>query len=70
MGKKLSVIIPVYNEEATIHRILDKIAEVELINDITAQIILVNDCSKDNSVKILEEYMTKHPERDMILFSH
>lgn len=70
MGKKLSVIIPVYNEEPTIHLILDKIGEVELINGIHPEIILVNDCSSDNSVKVIEAYIASHPDRDMKLFSH
>ncbi|HXK74656.1 MAG TPA: glycosyltransferase, partial [Bacteroidales bacterium] len=46
---KLSIIIPVYNEEKTINLILDKVLAVELINKIEKEIILVNDCSTDNS---------------------
>ena len=45
----LSIVIPVYNEEKTIHLILDKIRAVVLRNQIKKQIILVNDCSRDRS---------------------
>ena len=44
---KLSIIIPAYNEAATIHFILNKVIAVKLINDIQKEIIIVNDCSKD-----------------------
>lgn len=70
MAQKLSIIIPVYNEEKTIHRILDRVAAVELTNGMTKEIILVNDCSKDKSKETLEGYMTAHPDRDMKLFNH
>lgn len=66
----LSIIVPVYNEEATIETILDKINEVELINGITKEVILVNDCSKDRSKEIIEAYIEAHPEQDLKLFHH
>jgi len=47
--KKLSIIIPAYNEERTIHHILDKIKNVILINGIEKEIVIVNDCSKDDT---------------------
>jgi dolichol-phosphate mannosyltransferase len=53
---KLSVIIPVYNEEKTLRAILDKVINVS----IEKEIILVDDYSKDNSREIIKEY-TKHP---------
>lgn len=53
----LSIIIPVYNEAATIHFILNKIAAVQLINHISKEIIIVNDCSTDRSQAVIEQYM-------------
>ena len=41
--KTLSIIIPVYNEEKTIHLILDKIKEVPLINELNKEIVMVDD---------------------------
>ena len=55
--KILSIIIPAYNEAATIHFILDKVKEVELINNIQKEIIIVNDCSTDGTAGILERYI-------------
>jgi len=67
---KLSIIIPVYNEEKTVHKILDLVLQVELINNISKEIILVNDCSKDNTKIVLEKYISEHNDQDIHLFSH
>ncbi|RLD46090.1 MAG: glycosyltransferase family 2 protein [Bacteroidetes bacterium] len=68
--KKLSIIIPVYNEEKTIHEILNLVKKVELINDIEKEVILVNDASSDNSVAVLENYIAENPNDGLQLFSH
>ena len=67
---KLSIIIPVYNEEKTIHLILDLVLKVELIGDIKKEIIIVNDCSKDNTKVVLEKYIQENSNFDIKLFSH
>ena len=56
---KLSIIIPVYNEEKTIHLILNKVIGVQLINNIQKEIILVNDCSKDDSKGVIIKYINQ-----------
>jgi len=66
---KLSIIIPAYNEERTIHLILDKVIAVELIEDIQKEIIIVNDCSKDNTKNVLEKYIADHSFVDFQLFN-
>ena len=65
---KLSIVIPVYNEEKTIHIILDKILEVNLIGDFQKELILVNDCSLDNSKGAIDRYREAHPEVDIKYF--
>ena len=60
--KKLSIIIPAYNEGATIHLILDKIKKVQLVNDIEKEIIIVNDFSTDNTATAIENYIKLNPE--------
>lgn len=55
--KTLSIIIPLYNEANTIIAILDKINSVVLSNQIEKEIIIVNDCSTDNSKTLVEEYI-------------
>ncbi len=67
---KLSIIIPVFNEEKTIHRILDKVNAVELVGAIQKEIILVNDCSSDNTGTVLESYIAQHPEIGYRLLHH
>ena len=67
--KKLSILIPAYNEAATIHLILDKVREVELQHQLQKEIVIVNDCSKDDTLDKVKAYMEKHPELDIQLFS-
>ena len=64
----LSIIIPTYNEEKTIHRILGKIRQVKLINDIKKEIIIVNDFSSDNTGGIINEYIAKHQDTNICYF--
>lgn len=68
--KKLSIVIPAYNEERTIHLILDKVKEVQLINNIEKEIILVNDCSKDNTIGAINNYISSNPSLGIRLISH
>jgi glycosyltransferase involved in cell wall biosynthesis len=56
----LSIVIPAYNEEATIHMILDKVQAVDL-GDIEKEIIIVNDCSSDRTGEIIDEMARTHP---------
>ena len=58
---KLSIIIPAYNEADTIHLILNKIKGVELINEIKKEIIIVNDCSSDNTENAVKSYIEENP---------
>lgn len=52
--KKLSIIIPVFNESATIAEVLKIVNDLELIEAIHKEIIVVNDCSTDDSMRIIE----------------
>ena len=70
MINTLSIVIPAYNEEHTIHLILNRVLDVSLSNNIKKQIILVNDCSKDNTKKSIEQYITEHPGHDITLYNH
>lgn len=67
---KLSIIIPAYNEAATIHMILDRLRSVQLINNIQKELILVNDCSTDNTEAVLKKYKEDHPEHDIQYYKH
>lgn len=59
----LSIIVPVYNEAATIELLLDKVIEAPLEFDIGKQIVIVNDGSKDNTLAILNNYIEKFKRR-------
>lgn len=62
---KLSIIIPAYNEAKTIHLILDRVLDVELIGGFEKELVIVNDCSKDNTKEVVLEYIDQHPEVEM-----
>ncbi len=70
MNKKLSIIVPAYNEENTIQHILNKINEVQLIQQIQKEIIVVNDCSADNTEQKVIEFQQQHPELEIIYKKH
>lgn len=55
----LSVVIPVYNEEKTILKILDRIAKTKL-EDINYEIIIIDDGSTDQTLKLLNDNKNKY----------
>ncbi len=67
---KLSIVIPVYNEARTIHKILDKVRAVQLVDDIEKELILVNDASSDDSESVINQYISDHPDTNMQFYSH
>lgn len=67
--KKLSILIPAYNEERTIQKILEKVRDVQLTHNIKKEIIIVNDCSKDNTVGKVEQFQQNNPKLNIQLFS-
>ena len=67
--KKLSIVIPAYNEARTIHLILNKVLDVVLINGIQKEIIIVNDFSTDATKAVIEEYIESHPMDNLQLFN-
>jgi glycosyltransferase involved in cell wall biosynthesis len=58
--KRLTIIIPAYNEEKTIATVLDRINEVKLVSNIEKEVIVVNDCSKDNTEQVVQEYISRN----------
>ena len=68
--KKLSIIIPAYNEGKTIHLILEKIKNAALLKNIQKEIIVVNDCSTDDTDKCILKYIKNNPELEINYFEH
>ena len=52
--KKLSIIIPVYNEEATVTQLLEQVVSATLPESISRELVIVDDCSTDNTVAVIQ----------------
>jgi glycosyltransferase involved in cell wall biosynthesis len=68
--KTLSIVIPAYNEGKTIHLILDKVKAVKLIGGLQKEVIIVNDCSKDDTEEAIKRYQAANPELPIQYFKH
>ena len=68
--RKLTILIPVYNEAPTVHLILNKIEQVQLVPGIEKEIIIVNDCSTDHSEQVVKEYIANHPALPIVYLAH
>lgn len=68
--KLLSVIVPVFNEENTINSILDKLNEVKLPYSIQMEIVVVNDCSTDNSERKISDYIANNGGYSIKYYKH
>ncbi len=66
----LTIIVPAYNEGPTIHKILEKLRDVQLIAGIKKEIIIVNDCSKDNTIEKVNEFLSGNPDFSARVLSH
>jgi glycosyltransferase involved in cell wall biosynthesis len=53
--KILTIIIPVYNEIATLNTIIEKVVKVKLTDNIFKDVIVVDDCSTDGSKEFLKD---------------
>lgn len=67
--KKLTIVIPAYNEEKTVRNILSRVAGVDLMYDIPKEIIIVNDCSTDNTEKEIQDFISTSTA-DIRYFKH
>lgn len=68
--KKLSIVIPAYNEANTIHLILDKIKAVQMTYSVDKEIIIVNDCSTDATEENVLAYIAANPELTISYHKH
>ncbi len=59
---KLSIIIPAYNEENTIYTMLEKLHNLILPYKTDKEIVVINDCSKDNTENVIFQFKKEHPE--------
>jgi glycosyltransferase involved in cell wall biosynthesis len=70
MSIKLSIVIPAYNEGPTIHNILNKVKAVRLIGELEKEVIIVNDCSRDNTEESILAYKASNPDLPISYYKH
>ena len=61
MAVTLSLIVPCYNEENTLAGIVDRILQLQS-DELKLQIVIVDDCSSDNSREVARKLADDHPE--------
>ena len=64
--KKISILMPVFNEEATLAKVIKKTYSVS-IPDYQKEIIVINDCSKDKTANVLNKMKDEY---NLIILSH
>lgn len=67
---KLSIVIPAYNEAATIHLIMNKVNDVVLVENVEKEVIIVNDCSGDHTEQAILQYRSQNPGLPISYFKH
>src|SRR4051812_16390092 len=63
MTTKLSILIPIYNEEEWLPTVIARVLAVQLGDNVETEIIAVNDASTDGTAEVLDELQTKYPGR-------
>lgn len=66
--KKLSIVIPAFNEESTIYLLLKKIKDVNLVYNIQKEIIIVNDFSTDRTEIEIQKFIKNNPDLSIKYF--
>jgi glycosyltransferase involved in cell wall biosynthesis len=67
---KISIIVPAYNEEATISIVIEKLLNLTFINNIKKEIIIVNDCSIDHTENLIQEIIKRNQGVEIVYFKH
>jgi glycosyltransferase involved in cell wall biosynthesis len=70
MAQTLSILIPVFNEERTVRKLLDRVRSVQFISGVKTQLVVVNDCSKDGTEAEVRAGMKAPPPVDRIYRQH
>ncbi|SHI88377.1 glycosyltransferase family 2 protein [Flavobacterium haoranii] len=68
--RKLSIVVPAYNEGPTIHLILNKLKKLSLINNIEKEVIIVNDCSTDDTEEAIKKYISENSDLNIQYYKH
>jgi len=60
--KTLSILVPAYNEENTIIEVLNELKHLKLDYNISTEILVIDDCSKDNTVKLVKSFIADNKD--------
>ncbi len=63
--EKLSVLIPVYNEQGAVNQTIQQLLDLDIINEI----LIINDGSSDNSEHLIKQLVNKNPDK-ISLYTH
>lgn len=66
----LSVLIPAYNEAATVETILTKVAEAKMFPEISLELIIINDASSDGTEQRVADWIGANPAVRARLVNH
>ncbi len=67
MAVELTVLVPCYNEKATLEKSVERV--LALRSQVSLEILIINDASKDNSLEIAQRLAAAHPE-SIRIYSH
>ena len=67
---KISIIVPAYNDEATISIVIDKLLNLTFINNIKKEIIIVNDCSIDHTENLIQDIIKRNEGVEIVYLKH
>ena len=65
--QKLSIVIPAYNEEATIFDVLKKVFDLELIKNVSKEVIVIDDCSKDGTFNEIQRFQKEFQNQNFLV---
>lgn len=68
--RKLSIVMPAYNESSTINITLDKVLKVQLQGNFEKEILIINDCSTDDTENSIRQFMSGNPQADIKYYKH
>ncbi len=66
----LSILIPLFNEEEFVGELLSRVAAAPLPEGLNREIVVVNDCSDDGSVEVVEDFIASRPNLNIRLIHH
>ena len=66
--KKLSILIPAYNEEGTVIQLLKELNNLKLDFSLQKEIVVIDDCSTDNTSILINDFVTSNPHLTVRVF--